>query len=183
MFALFKKQRPYEDAARGVYGVILTHVRLPVFYERYGVPDTLDGRFDLLCLHIFLVMKRVQDAPSVQGGAAFNQALFDVFFADMDQMLREMGVGDMGIPKRMRRMMTAFNGRMHVYAEALEDKKALQESLTRNLFGGEANSVPVKTMAEYVLKQRAVLQQNDVVDILKGTLIMGDVVLKGYSNE
>lgn len=133
MFALLKKKNPYEEAARAVYAATLAHTREPVFYEDYGVPDSFDGRFDLLVLHVFLILQRVLEEDRALA-EVFNQALFDATFADMDQTLREMGIGDMGVPKHMRKMMRAFNGRMHAYSAALE-QGALGDALRKNLYG------------------------------------------------
>jgi cytochrome b pre-mRNA-processing protein 3 len=132
MLGLLRKRNPYEHNARAVYAAALKKVREPSFYTAYGVPDTFDGRFDLLLLHVFLVINRMVDEQGV--GAEFNQALFDVTFADMDQTLREMGIGDMGVPKHMRRMMKAFNGRMHVYQDAFKNG-FLRTALIKNLYG------------------------------------------------
>lgn len=151
MLAFLKKKNPYEQAARDVYAALLLASRQPEFFKRYGVPDTFDGRFDLLLLHVFIVVNRMTAEGKV--GADFSQALFDVVFADMDQILREMGIGDMGIPKHMRRMMKAFNGRMHVYAEALKQGEgAVAVALRRNLYGTlEDSEIPdIRKMACYL---------------------------------
>ncbi|MCC7305257.1 MAG: hypothetical protein IT558_03245 [Alphaproteobacteria bacterium] len=133
MFAFFRKKNPYEAAARKVYAALLEYIRHPAFYREMGVPDSFTGRFDLMLMHIFLVMERFRaEAPD------FNQALFDATFFDMDQTLREMGIGDMGVPKRMRRMMKAFNGRMHAYSEGFQ-KDDLDTVLRRNLYGTITN--------------------------------------------
>ncbi len=132
MFALLKSKNPYEQNARAVYAKALEHIRKPQFYTAFGVPDTFDGRFDVLLVHVFMVMEAVgYGNPKADD---FNQALFDVTFADMDQTMREMGIGDMGIPKHMRKMMKAFNGRMHAYQGAFKDG-GLEEALRRNLYG------------------------------------------------
>lgn len=160
MLNLFKRKNPYEGAARMLYAQALVQTRKPEFYNKYGVPDSFDGRFDLLLLHIFLLVDRMLAEPQV--GPEFNQALFDVTFADMDQTLREMGIGDMGIPKHMRRMMKAFNGRMHAYKEA-QEQGAVEEALSKNLYGTLANPEPasVKAMMEYMARVQASLKAQD----------------------
>src|SRR5262249_10301984 len=75
-----------------IYGMIVAQARLPIFYERFRVPDTVNGRFDMVLLHLWLVLRRLRTAD---GGAALSQALFDHFCSDMDDNLREMGVGDL----------------------------------------------------------------------------------------
>ena len=96
MFGLFKSKNPYEQAIHSVYSKALENTRKKSFYTEYGVPDTFDGRFDLLLLHIFLVFNRMLKESAVKA-EDFNQALFDETFKDMDQTLREMGIGDMGV--------------------------------------------------------------------------------------
>ena len=160
MLGLLKKKKPYEDEARAVYGAALAHIRKPVFYERYGVPDSFDGRFDLLLVHLFMIME-------AGGEAEFNQALFDASFADMDQSLREMGIGDMGVPKHMRKMMKAFNGRMHAYRDALADGD-LEGALRRNVYGTVAkpDTKGVKALTQYCEKTLKTLRKGGFERIL-----------------
>ena len=169
MFALLKDKNPYEASAPHLYAAALERVRTPVLYTLYGVPDTLDGRFDLLSLHIFMIMNRVMEE---QGAAELNQALFDAVFADMDQMLREMGIGDMGVPKRMRRMMKAFNGRMNAYQSALADDQALEDALIRNLYGtlDAVEAEHVERIKTYVQKQIEFIKDQPISDIMKGVI-------------
>ncbi|MGH1398295.1 MAG: ubiquinol-cytochrome C chaperone family protein [Alphaproteobacteria bacterium] len=153
MFGLLKKKNPYENAARDVYGVVAAHIREVAFYTDYGVPDTFDGRFDLMVLHVCLVMQGLRQSGDERSDE-FNQGLFDAVFANMDQTLREMGIGDMGVPKRMRKMMKAFNGRMHAYAESLE-RGDFALVVQRNVCGvqDEALSAGAERLASYALKQ------------------------------
>ncbi len=149
MFSALFKQKDSEQnekrkIAHGLYGCALLNIRDEVFYREYGVPDTLDGRFDLLLVHIFIILNQMMDEPDYK---ELSQELFDATFKDMDQTLREMGIGDMGVPKHMRRMMQAFNGRMHSYQYAIDPSKlddveieglvktSLEDALRRNLYG------------------------------------------------
>jgi cytochrome b pre-mRNA-processing protein 3 len=169
MFSLLKKKDPNAAAAKSAYGQMLLWIRAPEFYKAYGVPDTFDGRFDLLMIHIFMVVNRL--IREGQRGLDFNQALFDITFADMDQTLREMGIGDMGVPKHQRRMMKAFNGRMHAYAEAMQGGDgAMVIALRRNLYGTlEDESVPdTQKILRYIKESMAVLDRVPVEEIIKG---------------
>ena len=149
MFGHLFKQKEQTGAnikvqARALYAAALEKTREENFYIKGGVPDTFDGRFELLLIHIFLILHRLMDQDKSKN---LSQALFDVTFKDMDQTLREMGIGDMGVPKHMRRMMKAFNGRMYNYEMALSPerldgiyplemkKTTLREALMRNLYG------------------------------------------------
>ena len=89
---------PLHGTIEAIYGMIVTQAREPLFYRDLGVPDTVNGRFDLLLLHLWLVLRRLK---SVEAGTGLSQALFDHFCEDMDDNLREMGVGDLAVPKRM----------------------------------------------------------------------------------
>ena len=111
--------------------------RDPYLYAVLGVPDTLDGRFDLVGLHAFLLIRRLRHAPAP--GPALAQAIFDAMFADMDINLRELGVGDMSIGKRVRAMWEAFHGRSAAYEAAMAepDGTALADAIARNVWRGE----------------------------------------------
>ncbi len=130
-----RARRETGAVAARLYTAAVAQARAPAFYEA-GVPDTIDGRFDLLMLHLFLLMRRLRrdGAP----GAALTQALFDTAFDDMDRTLREMGVGDLGVPRRIKAMARAFYGRAAAYDAALDahGDSDLRTALGRNLFGG-----------------------------------------------
>ena len=109
MLGKFLKSNPEQVAADKLYRSVVSQARRPEFYLLVGVPDSLDGRFELNALHVFLVLDRLkQDYPR---GAGLGQALHDVFFADMDHSLREMGAGDLGVGKRVKKMAQGFYGR------------------------------------------------------------------------
>jgi len=135
-FNHFRKPRP---APRGtieaIYGMIVTQAREPVFYQELGVPDTVNGRFDLLLVHLWMVLRRLRQ---VEGGTDAAQALFDHFCADMDANLREMGVGDLAVPKRMQAFGEAFYGRSAAYDLALTDSaEALAQAFCKNILDGK----------------------------------------------
>ena len=123
---------------------------MPVFYERYAVPDTIDGRYEMIALHCFMVMKRLHR----EAQAPLAQKLFDAFFVNMDRSLREIGIGDLGVPKHMKRMMQGFNGRRQSYQDALDgdDREALKAALVRNVYGtiDAPSDAVLSAMADYV---------------------------------
>jgi len=135
MFSIKSKQRKHCDrVARELYAIMVEQSRLPVFYTDYGVPDTVEGRFDLLALHVGLLLRRL-------GSGDLAQALVDVMFADMDVNLRETGVSDIMIGRRVRKLAEAFYGRLDVYARAVDsdDRAAMADALLRNLFRRDAH--------------------------------------------
>ncbi|WP_369723297.1 ubiquinol-cytochrome C chaperone family protein [Bradyrhizobium sp. LLZ17] len=117
-----------------IYGMIVTQAREPIFYRDLGVPDTVNGRFDLLLLHLWLLLRRLRTA---QDGVEPSQVLFDRFCEDMDDNLREMGVGDQTVPKRMRAFGEAFYGRVQAYDQAIDSgAEALAQAICKNILNG-----------------------------------------------
>ena len=135
-FNHFSKPRgPVRGTIEAIYGMIVTQAREPLFYQDLGVADTVNGRFDLLVLHLWMVLQRFR---SVEGAADLSQALFDRFCADMDANLREMGVGDLTVPKRMQAFGEAFYGRSAAYDAALAaGGEVLASALCKNVLNGE----------------------------------------------
>lgn len=155
MLRLLKTQNSADHPARYLYGTLLAHIRQPGFYQNFEVPDTFNGRFDLLLAHVFLVMNAAPEAKD------FNQELFDIMFADMDQTIRERGIGDMGVPKHMKRMMKAFNGRMHAYHDSFADEAALKETLKRNIYGTvDVSPASLEKMTRYMKAAAEMLERH-----------------------
>ena len=123
-----------------LYTAAVAAARDPYFYSGLGVPDTLDGRFDLVGLHACLLIRRLRRMPPP--GAPIAQAVFDAMFSDMDTNLREMGVGDMGVARKVRAMWEAFHGRATAYEAALDSGSPaeLKEAIAKNVWRGEAAS-------------------------------------------
>ena len=144
---------PATDSAYALYAEVVRQSRLPAFYLDGGVPDSLDGRFDLIALHAFLLMRRLKGEGAA--GQDMAQRLFDIMFADMDRSLREMGVGDLGVGRRVKVMASAFYGRIAAYDKGLAEGEAvLGEALRRNLFGTADPAPPVlQRMADYLRRQ------------------------------
>ena len=167
IFNLFRRNAPALNID-DLYGAIVAQARSPAFYAGYGVPDTVEGRFDLIVLHLVLVLARVgqeagqeanRDASQDSGGLRdIGQRLFDAFCRDLDANLREMGVGDLAVPKKMRGFAEAFYGRQAAYLAALAapDRRELENALARNIFGANETVDGPARLAAYV---RAVLTQ------------------------
>ena len=138
----------------GLYGAIVAQARSAVFYTRYGVADSLDGRFELIVLHLVLVLRRLggEQAPGPRSsGRTIGQQLFDVFCRDLDDNLREMGVGDLAVPRKMRKFGEAFYGRQAAYGAALgaADDRELEKTLARNIFGLAETDENAARLARY----------------------------------
>lgn len=169
---LFKRD-PDEAAARALYAAIVEQARLPAFYRDAGVPDTLDGRFDMIVLHAFLVLHRLKQEGQAHG--AVGQALFDLMFADMDASLRELGVGDLSVGKKIKQMATGFYGRVAAYEQGLAApavaRGPLEEALRRNLFGTVTPSdAQLSAMAAYARRQVEALAAQPLAAALGGAL-------------
>jgi cytochrome b pre-mRNA-processing protein 3 len=165
--ALFRTQP--DPTVEALYGAIVTQARLPGFYASYGVPDTVEGRFDMIILHLSLVLRRLRSTPADSGN--LGQALFDRFCSDMENNFREMGVSDLGVPKEMRRVGEAFYGRAAAYDRALDhgDMGALVEALSRNVFAGNATD-GAEQLRDYVQQTERELANQLVASIAEGNL-------------
>ena len=174
IFPLFRRRvRP--DTISTLYGTIVAQARLPCFYREYRVPDTVNGRLDLLVLHLALVLDRLADEPQLR---ELGQALFDHFCTDMDRNLREMGIGDLSVPKHMQRVGEAFYGRARAYRAGLarDGQQALVEALERNIYGqeGAANRAAAARLAVYMRRTVGELRVQPSSEVLAGRLTMPD---------
>jgi cytochrome b pre-mRNA-processing protein 3 len=131
---LFRRRQPNDDFAVQLYNRTAERSRAPELFEACGIPDTLDGRFDALALHAALVIDRLRREPD---GPALAQAFFDAMFQHLDLTLREIGVQDLGVGRRIKIMAEGFQGRALAYREALAGEPTdLAEVLRRNAYGG-----------------------------------------------
>lgn len=145
------KRSPRAGTIQGLYGAIVAQGRQPAFYAGYGVADTPAGRFDMILLHLILFVRRLRREPAPI--RALGQGVFDLFCRDMDHSFREMGIGDLAVPKHMRRVAEAFYGRATAYDAAIDgaDEEQLAAVLARNIFpGSEGPSPGARRLARYV---------------------------------
>lgn len=161
------------DAAHKTYVTIVNHARGDKFYLDCGVPDTPDGRFDMILLHAFLLYQRLKiDAEQT---AELGQAVFDLLFADMDQCLREMGVGDMGVGRRIKGMAEAFYGRLAAYEKAiLGSDSDVADVLVRNLYqDASPTASQVERIVSYIRRELDELKNIPIEEILAGNIRFG----------
>ena len=144
-----------EDEAFSLYRAVVAQLRLPGFYLHGGVPDTVEGRFEMVCLHAFLVLR---------------QRLFDILFDDMDQTLREMGVGDLSVGKKIKAMASSFYGRIGAYEEGLraDGEALLAEALARNVFGETETTAQAVGLASYARRCDLTLAAQPFEEITAG---------------
>lgn len=134
-----------------LYGAIVAQSRDPAFYTDFAVPDTIAGRFEMILVHAFALFHRLKGEPDER--RVLGQRVFDAFCRDMDSNLREMGVGDLTVPKKMKRVAEAFYGRAGVYDAALAsaDNAALEDALLRNVYASDAGRAgEARRLAAYV---------------------------------
>ena len=159
----------FERAGFRLYGAAVAAARQPYFYAVLGVPDTLDGQFDLLALFAFLLIERLRPQP--EPGPALAQAVFDAMFSDMDVNLREMGVGDLSVGKKVKAMWDGFHGRSIAYATALAtgNEAVLEAAIARNVWRG-ASPPPgsAATLARLVAAGRADLDRQPLAALAEG---------------
>jgi cytochrome b pre-mRNA-processing protein 3 len=173
MLRLFSTN-PVQEAAALAYRRVVEHARRPGFFTDYGVPDTVDGRFELICLHAFLYLHRLKrERPRA---TPVSQSFFDLMFADFDRSLREMGVGDLSVGREVKRMAQAFYGRIAAYEEGLAaDDRVLQPALARNLFGtAPPTAARLAATAGYLRREAGRLQHADAAALLAGEIVFGD---------
>lgn len=147
------------DQAKTLYAAIVAAARQPQFYRDMQVPDTIDGRFDMLVLHLALVIIRLHGERD-----KLRQQLVNQFCVDMDDNVRELGAGDLGVSKKVRRMAEAFQGRYVAY-EAAQGLAAMGDAIARNVYAGKA---PSDALTRYALSAREKLAAQATDDIVVG---------------
>ena len=169
IFNLFRKNTATEPVL-AIYSAIVAQSRQSVFYAEWLVPDTVTGRFDMISLHMALLFRRLRSETG--RSKDFSQSVFDLFFRDMDRSLREMGVGDLGVPKRIQKMGNIFFGLLAALSEPMDrnDSQALEAVLSRNIFDGAVGS-NVEALAAYLLRQDRALMSNTAGDIVAGRIV------------
>ncbi len=156
---------------RRTYRQIVVQARQPAFYAALGVPDTVGGRFDMIVLHAFILFERLR-RPQEEKTADFAQEVFDEMFLDMDHNLREMGVSDVAVGRKVRRMSEVFYGRVSAYRKALDDgdHAAFEDALRRNIFAGEAPAGAPEALRRYVLEALELLRGISEARLRKGEI-------------
>jgi len=175
MAILFRRNR-LRDAAELAYRRVVEQARQSGFFAQLGVPDTVDGRFELILLHAFLYLRRLKaEQPRA---ADLGQRFCDAMLTDFDRSLREMGAGDLSVGREVKRMAQAFYGRIDAYERGLAQGDAVLESaLARNLFGTMSAAKPARlgAMAWYLRREAADLDIQPASELLSGEVRFGPV--------
>ena len=164
---LFRRALRSGDTISALYGAIVAQARSPAFYRDYCVADTVDGRFELIVVHLVLVLRRLSREEVLR---PLGQETFDLFCTDMDRNLREMGISDLKVPKEMERIGTAFYGRKAAYDAALDASadSGLLEALHRNVYASPSEPPPgVPRLAAYMREAERSLERQDAQALLR----------------
>ena len=172
LLALFQRRRDRRHAAQQLYRTLVEQARQPVFYAAWAVPDSRDGRLQLVSIHAILLMRRLRDEG--QAGQALAQRLFDLMFEDLDRHLREWGVGDLSVGKHAKKLAQSFLGLAAALDPVLaeKDRAGLEVVLRRNVYSEIAAPQPlaVSRLADYVLEQSSWLDNLAGAQLLDGHL-------------
>jgi cytochrome b pre-mRNA-processing protein 3 len=168
MLEAFRTRATLRRKAGEIYGAIVTQARQPGFYAKLGIPDTPIGRYDMVVLHLFLVLERLRKGAPQAGTLA--RALIEAFVTDMDDSLRELGTGDVGVGKKVRRAAAGFYERSRGYREALAaaDRRALEQVLARYGLVSVDDAQRSGALAAYVLGAAAALAAQEIQEVVAG---------------
>ncbi|WP_117194110.1 ubiquinol-cytochrome C chaperone family protein [Rhizobium terrae] len=172
IFGLFRKKNQNQAIINRQYAALTDAARIPFFYSDLDVPDTVMGRFEMLSIVMILFFRRT--ARSGSSGQELAQEIVDAFFQDIDHSIRELGIGDQSVPKRMKKLAGMFYGRLEAYAAALEagDGEALAAALKRNIYPKAEDAPAMRGVADWMIEAEAALAAISEDEISRGQAIL-----------
>jgi cytochrome b pre-mRNA-processing protein 3 len=176
MFRWFAERTARREAAEKIYDSIVAQSRNPVFYVRCGVPDTLSGRFDMLVIHMFIVMQNLKMGGTE--GELLGREIVEAFVKEMDSMVRDLGVADLQVPNEVRKIASLFYGQLVVYTEAVNKKNraALSDAVWRSFQSGdETANVAATEIADYIFGAIKNIREMPLNLLLQGHLNFPEV--------
>jgi len=175
MFGRLFSAKTHIDLPYQIYGGLVSRARNPVLFTDLAVPDTMNGRFDMMVLHVFLLSLRLKDDDDAC--RSLSQEVFDAFLLDMDRGLREEGVGDLTVPKRIKKMTQIFYGRVGAYEGPVinGDQQALAAAINRNIFTDESDEKSSNRLADYMLRLHKHLSSLPNEKLLRAQLSLTDI--------
>lgn len=170
MLANIFKKSSTREVPQQIYGSLMTKARSEILYRDFGVPDTVMGRFDMLAMHVYLVARRFR-AESGETFETLNQDVFDLFVADIERALRELGIGDTTVPKRKKKMVRSFYGQIEDFDAAISGKdiEKLAQAV-QNRYLEEAEMSDSDALARYMIKVEETLASQSASDLLMGKI-------------
>ena len=166
MLLFSTRRRGERDAAERVYAACLTAARRPELYLGYGVPDTLQGRFEMVAFALFPVLNRLMHEPGDDPELA--RLVSESFVDDMDAAFREMGLSDTAVPKRMKTLYSSFAGRVTAYRQAMGDERTLAGAVARNVFPDEPEDERAGALATYLKAATAAVAAVELSALRRG---------------
>ncbi|MGK9053041.1 ubiquinol-cytochrome C chaperone family protein [Neorhizobium sp. CSC1952] len=172
IFGLFKKKNQNQSIVDRQYTALTSAARVPFFYSDLDVPDTVMGRFEMLSIVMILFFRRT--AKSGASGQELAQEIVDAFFQDIDHSIRELGIGDQSVPKRMKKLAGMFYGRLEAYAAALEarDGEGLAEALRRNIYPEREGAPGMRGLADWMIVAETALAGISEDEISRGQAVL-----------
>jgi cytochrome b pre-mRNA-processing protein 3 len=164
----FFRPNPLIQQGYGLYAIINEEARAEYFFTNWGAPDTMDGRFELILLHMFIYLHSMKQRMKEHGGdtTELQRKIIEAFFDDMDRSFREFGVGDTGVGKRIKKMANAFYGRINAFEKSLHDDTQLTQALLKNSFATcETPPVNIQEWVGYVRARIATLTTQPIENI------------------
>jgi len=171
VFGFFRQKKHNRVIVDRQYAILTSAARVPHFYSDLSVPDTVMGRFEMLTIVLILFFRRTAKSP--RSGQELAQEIVDAFFLDVDHSIRELGVGDPGVPKRMKKLAGMFYGRLESYAAALDqsDEAELASALRRNIYPEAGDEAPdMQGLSRWMLQADETLAGRPEEEISSGTL-------------
>lgn len=183
LFDTFRAKKRHDNVASQLYVASVDQARSPAFFTEMGVPDSVDGRFDLIILHTMLLIRRLRKQGAEAAG--ISQALLNLMFADMDRNLREMGVGDLSVGRQVKKMAKAFYGRSDVVEKGLDDSAgtlatALKETVYRS---AEADPAQINALAAYMMAADAGLKAQPTETVTAGNVVFDAPNVSGVTKQ
>lgn len=173
MFEFLFNKKKLNNAAYNLFNIVIEQSRIIEFYEKYSVEDSLDGRFDLMSLHMAIVLEKLDRHKKIKYVPEYKRILQEIMFDNLDLTLREIGVGDLGVGKKIKVMAEAFYGRMLAYQNLFLEKNEIEMSntLKRNLYREKAiNENVLKSMVSYIYQQYEFILEQNIEKILEGQI-------------
>lgn len=172
IFGLFKKKKHNRVIVDRQYAALTSAARTPVFYTDLGMPDTVMGRYEMLSITMILFFRRTAKSPT--SGQELAQEIVDAFFQDLDHSIRELGIGDQGVPKRMKKLAGMFYGRLETYAKALDagDLGELAKGLARNIYPENQSAPDMARLAAWMAEAERHLAVTPEDDIARGNAVI-----------
>ena len=170
IFGLFRNRKHNQAIMLRQYELLTAASRNPVLFLDYDVPDTVMGRFEMVSIVMILFFRRTRKSET--SGQELAQAIVDAFFQDLDHSIRELGIGDVAVPKRMKKFAGMFYGRLESYAKALDegDGDALAVALRRNIYPSKDDAPDMRPLASYMIAAEAVLSAEPEALLTTGTM-------------